>query len=444
MKKLRTRFTLVLGSALLVATLLPVLALYLLGKSGLLEATYITDTRQEREQDPLLSDLLLREQDPLLRDLLLGVYPPPDMPPVPLAENDPRGMLFQLTIDNPNSGLQRLPLIIDPVTGRISGVATNNLERIVLSSPVFKFRVDLPAWIAIGSIPLLGLLLGFTVSVVLSRSVTRPILQLSEAAQAIGRRDLTYRVQTRGSQELQDLAQSFNRMAEQLEHAEVTRRNLTADVAHELRTPLAVLDGNLRAMLDGVHPLNDEEIALLYEQTHHLNRLVEDLRQLSLADADQLSLNLQQVDLTHLVKETAAHFDLAAQEQGIQLTTELEEPLLHPRLDENRLRQVLHNLLSNAFRFTPRGGKVTVSAKLHSADNALEISVTDDGAGISPEELPHIFDRFYHTQETASRDRGGTGLGLAIVKAIVEAHGGTVSATSAGLGQGSAFTVIFP
>jgi signal transduction histidine kinase len=296
----------------------------------------------------------------------------------------------------------------------------------------------------LGSLPLFGLLIGIFLSVLMSCSVTRPISQLAEATQAIGRHDLGYRVETKGSQELQELAQSFNRMAEELEHAELTRRNLMADVAHELRTPLAVLDGNLRAMLDGVHALNEEEIALLYEQTRHLNRLVDDLRELSLAEANQLSLNRQEVNLAGLVRETVAHFDLVTQEQGIQLTTDLDDPLFHPSLDENRIRQVLHNLLSNAFRYTSQGGKVVVRAKRSADQKALEISIADSGAGIPPEELMHIFDRFYRTEETVSRDRGGTGLGLAIVKAIVEAHGGSVNAQSGGRDQGSTFTIRFP
>jgi two-component system sensor histidine kinase BaeS len=190
-----------------------------------------------------------------------------------------------------------------------------------------------------------------------------------------------------------------------------------------------------------VHALNEEEIALLYEQTHHLNRLVDDLRELSLAEADQLSLNCQEVDLALLVKETVAHFDLIAQERGVELTAELDDPLIHPCLDENRIRQVLHNLLSNAFRYTPRGGKVAITAKRLSKNYDLEITVTDTGAGIPSEELPYIFDRFYRAEDTTSRDRGGTGLGLAIVKAIVEAHGGRVNAASAGRNQGSAFSI---
>jgi signal transduction histidine kinase len=353
-------------------------------------------------------------------------------------------LLPWLAVNNPQTGQPRLPLVFDPETGRITPLAWTSLERIVLSSRVFKFRVDLPAWIVIGSFPLFGLLVGLVLSLGMSRSITRPVSELAEAAHAIGRRELGYRVRSGGSQELQDLARSFNRMAEQLDHAEITRRNLMADVAHELRTPLAVLDGNLRALLDGVHAMSEEEIALLYEQTRHLTRLVDDLRDLSLAEADRLSLDCQEVDLVRLVKETVAHFGLVAQEQGIQLIPELDEPLIHPCLDENRIRQVLHNLLSNAFRHTPRGGRVGISAKFSPDNNAHEIKVTDNGSGISPEELPHIFDRFYRAEAKASDDHSGTGLGLAIVKAIVEAQKGAIRVESPGRQQGSTFTVTFP
>jgi signal transduction histidine kinase len=431
MNKLRTRFGLTLSVVLLVATVLPILILYLLSASGLVEATYVAQGNDVRREGW------------------------PSEPPVATpteTDNSARlpwnggnlgeaGRLATPWID-PETGERFLYLSFDPVTARWMTGIPSDLQRVVFTSPVFKFRIDLPAWLALGSLPLTGLLLGIFLSVRMSRSVTRPVTQLAEAARAISRRELGYRVHTKGSQELQDLAQTFNRMAEDLEHAEITRRNLMADVAHELRTPLAVLDGNLRAILDGVHAMNEEEIALLYEQTQHLNHLVDDLRELSLAEADQLPLNCQEVDLARLVNETVAHFELVAQEQGILLTAELDEPLIHPCLDENRIRQVLHNLLSNAFRHTPKGGKVEISAKRLAKYNDLKISVTDTGEGLSSEELPYIFERFYRAEETQSRERGGTGLGLAIVKAIVEAHGGRVSAASSGRNQGSTFSII--
>ncbi len=428
MKSLRARFGLVLSIVLLVATLLPVLVLYLLSKSGLVEATYITDTRDPGERDPSWSSIL-------------DALPPlSGLPQSPLAEGDRRDLLLLLTLNNPNIGQSRIPLMFDPATGQITGVASDSLDRIRLSSQVFQFRVDLPAWIVIGSFPLFGLLMGFSVSLVLSRSVTRPVSRLALAAGAIGRRELGYRVETRGSQELVDLAQSFNRMAAELEQAETTTRNLMADVAHELRTPLTVLDGNLRALLDGVRPLNEAEIALLAGQTHHLNRLVDDLRELSLAESNHLSLDLQPVDLSRLVRETVAHFEPVAREQEITLSIEPGEGLVHPALDDHRVRQALHNLLANALRHTPAGGTVKVTAGKRPEGNGFEITVTDTGVGISPEDLPHIFDRFYRAARTPGN---GTGLGLAIVEALTRAQGGRVLASSPGVGLGSTFTLSF-
>jgi len=163
----------------------------------------------------------------------------------------------------------------------------------------------------------------------------------------------------------------------------------------------------------------------------------------SLAEANRLSLNCQEVDLGQLVRETSAHFELLAQEQGVELRMELTEPLIHPCLDENRIRQVPHNLLSNAFRHTPAGGKIEISAKPLPDENGVEITIADTGSGISPEELPHIFDRFYRTEDSLRSDRDGTGLGLAIVKATVDVLGGTIHAEGKGKGQGSAFKTCF-
>jgi signal transduction histidine kinase len=274
--------------------------------------------------------------------------------------------------------------------------------------------------------------------------VTRPISDLVHAARAIGGRDLHYRVKSEGSQEQQDLAQSFNRMAEELERAETVRRNLMADVAHELRTPLTILDGNLRAMLDGVRPLDEAGIAALMEETHHLNRLVEDLRLLSQAEAEKLTLFRTPVDLEDLVQETIAHFSPLAGEQGVVLNVGLDRDLQHPALDSDRILQVLHNLVANALAHTPRGGRITVTARRADHPRGIRVAVEDDGEGIAPEALAHMFERFYLAGSLPASDRRGAGLGLAIVKALVEAHGGAVSAESGGTWQGSTFTVELP
>jgi signal transduction histidine kinase len=417
---LQTRFGLVLGAVLFVATLLPLGLLYVLGVSGLVEAAYVSET-----QGPLRADEILPVSPFATPSAAAGASPPSG------TEAGPGGGRVPTILRGPETAFWIRRLFSDP-------------SRVVVTSPVFRFRADLPAWLALGSVPVLGLMLGFFLSVMLSRSVTRPVSRLAEAARSIGRRDLGYRVEAEGSRELRELAESFNRMAGELERAELVRRDLTADIAHELRTPLTVLDGNLRALLDEVRAPTGDEIALLYEQTRHLNRLVGDLNDLSLAEARQLTLDRRAVDLARLAEETAAHFEHAAREQELRLSLDADGPLVHPALDENRIRQILHNLLANALRHTPRGGSVELSVRPAAAGKTLEILVADSGSGIAPEDLPRVFDRFYRSAESPGRDRGGAGLGLAIVKALVEAHGGTITARSEGRDRGSVFTITLP
>jgi signal transduction histidine kinase len=203
-----------------------------------------------------------------------------------------------------------------------------------------------------------------------------------------------------------------------------------------------VLEGNLRAALDHVYELDDEQIANLYEQTRHLIRLVNELRELALAEAAQLPLDQQPIDLAHLVQETIAVFEPLAEEKSIRLVAEAPARLPPVTGDRSRIRQVLHNLLANALRHTPDGGIVTIAGGWEGG--RVTLSVKDSGEGIEPQQIEHVFDRFYRTDPSRSRETGGSGLGLAIVKAIVEAHGGAVSAASAGLGKGSTFTISFP
>jgi signal transduction histidine kinase len=245
----------------------------------------------------------------------------------------------------------------------------------------------------------------------------------------------------RGSQEIRELAETFNKMAADLQHAETLRTNLMADVSHELRTPLTVLEGNLRAALDKVVPLDEAEIANLYGQTRHLIRLVNDLRELSLAESGQLPLEKLPTDLKALAAETVQALEPLAVEKGVTLADEVP-PLPEVSVDPFRIRQVLFNLLSNALRHTPQGGKITVKGETGSG--VVVLSVQDSGEGLEPGQLPAVFDRFYRADKSRSRETGGTGLGLAIVKAIAEAHGGRAEATSAGKGQGSRFSITIP
>ncbi|MBE2199318.1 MAG: HAMP domain-containing protein [Anaerolinea sp.] len=270
--------------------------------------------------------------------------------------------------------------------------------------------------------------IGILAGVWLSRVQAAPLQDLEKGANAIAAQSLAHRVTPRGSQEIQAVAHSFNQMAAQLEQAETLRRNLLTDVAHELRHPLHILHGNLQAILDDVYPLEKEEIARLLDQTRHLTRLVADLHELALAEAHKLPLHKQVTDIAALVKETAVPYTPLARRKQIDLHVELLGAIPPVNVDADRIRQALHNLLDNALRHTPDQGKVVV--RVERQGDALRIVVQDSGPGIPAEQLPHIFDRFYRTDSARSRDKGGAGLGLAIVKAIVEAHGGTVTAVS--------------
>lgn len=285
-------------------------------------------------------------------------------------------------------------------------------------------------------------LFGMGAGIVVSRIMATPITRLAQAANTIGQGNFSHRVTLTGSQEIEQLANSFNQMAADLEQAETVRRNLMADVSHELRTPLTVLEGNLRAALDHVYELDDEELANLYSQTHHLIRLVNDLHELTLAEARRLPLNIRPTNLMQLVEETLAVFEPLAEEKEVHLAREVPDTAVALEIDDVRIRQVLHNLISNALRHTPAGGEIKLSVDVLA--DMIRVRVADTGEGIEPEFVEHVFDRFYRTDRSRSRDTGGTGLGLAIVKAIVEAHGGYVTASSAGLGQGSQFSLLLP
>ena len=286
-----------------------------------------------------------------------------------------------------------------------------------------------------------SVVVGLGGGIVIGRVVSAPITELVKAADKIGKGDLNTRVFPHGSQEMIDLADRFNKMAQELEHAETLKNNLMADVAHELRTPLTVLEANLRAALDKVYLLDEAEIANLYGQTRHLTRLVNDLRELALAESKQLHLEKYPTDLNALLAETIQALDPLAAEKSVRLIC---QPALLPELsvDPTRIRQAVFNLLSNALRHTPSGGKISVAGK--QAISMVVLSIKDSGEGLLPDQLAAVFDRFYRADKSRSRETGGTGLGLAIVKAIIESHGGQVKAYSEGKGKGSEFTIILP
>jgi two-component system OmpR family sensor kinase len=286
----------------------------------------------------------------------------------------------------------------------------------------------------------LGVLLGLGIS----RSLTAPLQRLATAARAVARRDFSRRVQVHGSAELNEVAYAFNDMVIALEEAEQQRRNLVADVAHELRTPLSVVQGNLQAILDDVYPLDKAEIARIYDETRLLSRLVDDLRELALADAGRLPLNLQPTDVARVVRSTAENLTLAAEGQGVSLTQDVPAhlPLVHA--DPDRLAQVLSNLLVNALQHTLEGDSIRVAVQAR--DQVVEISVHDTGIGMAAEDLAHVFDRFWRGDRARARDArwpGSTGLGLSIAQSLVQAQGGRIWAESQP-SQGSSFHFTLP
>jgi signal transduction histidine kinase len=256
------------------------------------------------------------------------------------------------------------------------------------------------------------------------RRTAAPIGDVMEAADRVAAGDYSVRVEARGSGEVRRLAESFNEMAARLETDEEQRRHLLADVAHELRTPIAVVRGNLEAMLDGVYPRDDEHLTPLLEETAHMTRLLEDLRTLSLAEAGTLRLHREPTDLGALMADVVAAFAGRADAGGVELTGAAPSvPDLD--IDPVRIREVLENLVANALRYTPEGGVIRIDAAPSPDGGTVAVAVADSGAGIAPEELPHVFERF-----AKSADSGGSGLGLAIAKRLVEAHGGEIGAES--------------
>ncbi len=285
-------------------------------------------------------------------------------------------------------------------------------------------------------------LIGTTVGILSTRGLIAPLNKLADAATAIGDKDLSQRVEVRGSDEIKTVALAFNEMASQLEQGETLRNNLLNDIAHELRTPLSVIQGNLRAILDDVYELDKAEIARLYDQTRHLSHLIDDLRELAQAEARQLPLHIADVEIVPWVQDLAAIFQPIVEQKNIDLRVEIlgQDPII--RADRERLTQVLHNLLNNAIQHTPTGGTITI--QVEQRPERCYARISDTGEGIAPDHLPHVFDRFYRADPARSRETGGTGLGLAISRAIVESQNGELNVQSAGIGKGSEFILQLP
>lgn len=277
------------------------------------------------------------------------------------------------------------------------------------------------------------------------RRFGRPLADIIAAADAVAEGDLSVRVRQGFRGELGRLASRFNRMIAELERAEEQRRSLTADVAHELRTPLHIIQGNLEGILDGVYEPTPEHLSATLEETRLLARLVDDLQTLSLAEAGQLPLHPVVLSAADLLSDVVTGFAVQAAEQGVDLRVDSSANLdtLQIFADPGRLDQVLSNLVANALRHTPPGGRITLSAQ-PLKDSGTRLQVSDTGEGIPPQDLPYIFDRFWRGDRARGRGEGaGSGLGLAIARQLVQAHGGQITAESHP-GQGAVFSIDLP
>lgn len=325
------------------------------------------------------------------------------------------------------------------IDGQFVGIVLTTGEAPELSprEELFLTRINWALLYAALGATLIALLLGLF----LARKLTRPLRELTAASQAMARGDLEQQVTIRSQDELGELAAAFNRMSAELTRANQARRQMTADIAHDLRTPLTVIKGYTEALRDGDLLPASATFETIYQEAEHLSHLIEDLRMLSLVDAGELTLHRQAVQPKDMLDRTAAAHLPQAQQSGIALNVDAAADLPPIYVDPERLAQVLGNLVGNAMRYTPEGEQITLAARQQAG--ALQITVQDTGVGIDRVDLPHIFDRFYRSDDARETNEGESGLGLAIAKSLVEAHGGTITVAST-QGAGSTFTITLP
>jgi signal transduction histidine kinase len=354
----------------------------------------------------------------------------------PMALILPPGQLFGLVL--PTSPTQSLGPAAQKYTIGILHVLPGDAADI--NSAALSITYD-----TIGKYFIWGGLVAIAIALLLtyffSRRILAPMKALINATRHFGKGDFSRRVDEKEKGELGELAQSFNSMATDLERTERLRRNMVADVAHELRTPLSNLKGYLEAVSDGLVKPDKNTIRSLNEEATILSHLVDDLQELSLADAGEIRLNIQSENIGNLIKDTLTGIQAKATARGLALSADIPTTLPMVNIDSYRIKQVLLNLLDNAVAHTDKGGRITVKA--NQQDKMVRVSVADTGEGIPADELALIFERFYRVDRSRTRKTGGSGLGLTIAKRLVEAHGGTIEAESEP-GRGSTFTFTLP
>jgi len=283
--------------------------------------------------------------------------------------------------------------------------------------------------------------LALLLALFLATQLIRPVQALTQAAEKVAQGDLTQQVKVQGKDELARLGHTFNQMAASLHHAQESRKEMTADIAHELRNPLAVQRANLEALQDGIYPLTPENLQPVLEQNLLLTRIVDDLRTLALVESGQMTLERSEIDFSGLIRRLVDRYQpqAALHSITIEFNACTDCPTIHA--DPGRLEQIVGNLLSNALRYTPEAGIVELRTSLDRGD--ILLTVRDHGPGVSPEALPRVFERFYRADKSRSREEGGTGLGLAIARQLAQAHDGAISVENHPLG-GAQFTLRLP
>ncbi len=343
-----------------------------------------------------------------------------------LLNEDGKILIYQGQLTGPQIGQPylmqpddtRIPIQVD---GREVGafIVTGSLYPAIgaivlgLLSPVFFISIFLAA-------------LTIIIGLLLMRRFVTPLSEVIAAARMLAAGDLSTRVRVSGPDDLRALSDTFNHMAEALQRSDTERRNMLADIAHELRTPLTVIRGRLEGIVDGVYPADEGHVAPALEESYLLERLVDDLRLLTLAEARQLPFEPREVDLNDLARHVIDLFQAQAEEKGIRLSLEAATGRLVAHLDPQRTEQVVSNLVANALRYTPEGGNIWLTVEAEAG--AVRLSVLDNGPGVSEEDLPHLFDRFWRGEKSRSRASGGAGLGLAIARQLVEAQNGSIAA----------------
>lgn len=300
-------------------------------------------------------------------------------------------------------------------------------------------RLNLNLFIGVLVTSLIALISGSLIA----GNIIRPVRDLNEATRAIAAGDLEKQVNITSRDEIGDLADSFNQMTASLKRSRDLRRQMTADIAHELRNPLSIILGNAEALSEGVLPATPESLYVIYDEARHLSRLVDDLRTLSLSESGELLLQRSRISAQEILEHCASLYTLRAAEKGISIQVQVDADLESVDVDAERIQQVLANLVENSLRYTPRGGTITLSACADSASARVNLAVEDTGEGIPPEDLPFIFERFYRSKHGARRLQEGSGLGLAISRALVELHGGRIFAASQP-GRGARISISLP